>query len=39
MAGHAAHPSGHQTTATFSQDGEFLPLFTAQLRTGVAPFD
>jgi hypothetical protein len=31
--------SGHQTTAKFSQHGEFLPLFSAQLFTGVAPFN
>jgi hypothetical protein len=43
--GHAAEielcpsPSGNQTIATFSWHGEFLLPFSAQLRTGVAPFD
>jgi hypothetical protein len=30
---------GHQTTATFSWHGKLLPPFSAQLCTGVAPFD
>jgi hypothetical protein len=32
-------PHRHQATAMFSQHGEFLPSFFAQLRTGVAPID
>jgi hypothetical protein len=34
-------PSGHQTIVmlTFSRHGEFLPLFSAHLRTSVVRFD
>jgi hypothetical protein len=34
-----APPHRHQATAMFSQHGEFLLSFFAQLRTGVAPVD
>jgi hypothetical protein len=32
-------PSGHQTTTTFSRHGGFLTPFSAQMRTGLVPFD